>query len=48
MVENISSSNSTKVRDQARIKLIAPRFTIGLITDCCKQGGFRDVLKLSQ
>ena len=56
--ENISLSNSTKVWDQARIKLGASGSTIRLTTDCtlgpgnicksCKHQGFRDVLKLSQ
>ena len=58
MVENISSSNSTKVWDQARIKLMASGSTIRLTTDCpsgpgntcisCKHEGLKDVLKLSQ
>ena len=58
IVENISSSNSTKVWDQARIKLMASGSTIRLTTDCllgpgytcisCKHEGLRDVLKLSQ
>ena len=43
MVENISSSNSTKVWDQARIKLMASGSTIGLTTDCCKHDGLKDV-----
>ena len=57
MVENISSSNSTKVWDQARIKLMASGSIIRLTTDCpsgpgntsisCKQEGLRDVLNLS-
>ena len=34
MVENISSSNSTKLWDQARIKLMASGSTIRLTTDC--------------
>ena len=34
MVENTSSSNSTKVWDQARIKLMASGSTIRLTTDC--------------
>ena len=33
-VENISWSNSTKVRDQARIKLMASGSAIRLATDC--------------
>ena len=55
MVENISSSNSTKVWDQARIKLMVSESTIRLTTDClsgpgytcisCKHEGLRDVLK---
>ena len=58
MVENISSSNSTKVWDQARIKHMASGSTLRLATDCpsgpgntcirCKREGLRDVLKLSQ
>ena len=48
MVENISSSNSTKVWGQARIKPMASGSTIGLTTDCCKHVGLKDVLKLSQ
>ena len=48
MVENISASNSTKVWDQARIKLMASGSTIELTTDCCKHDGLRDVLILSQ
>ena len=48
MVENISSSNSTKVWDQAGIKLMASGSTIGLTTDCYKHDRLRDVLKLSQ
>ena len=48
MVENILSSNSTKVWDQTRIKLMASGSIIGLTTDCCKHGGLKDVLKLSQ
>ena len=58
MVENISPSNSTKVWNQARIKLMASGSTIRLISDCpfgpgntcisCKHEGLRDVLKLSQ
>ena len=48
MVENISSSNSTKVWDQARIKLMASGSTIRLTTDCCKHVGLKYVLKLSQ
>ena len=48
MVENIPSSNSTKVWDQARIKLMASGSTIGLATDCYKHDGLKDVLKLSQ
>ena len=48
MVENISSSNSTKVWDQARIKLMAYGSTIGLTTDCCKHDCLKDALKLSQ
>ena len=57
-VENISWSNSTKVLDQARIKLMASGSTIRLATDCptgssnicirCKHQGLRDVLKLSK
>ena len=46
-LENISSSNSTKVWDQARINLMASGSTIGLTTNCCKHDGLRDVLKLS-
>ena len=34
MVENISPSNSRKVCDQARIKLMASGSTIILTTDC--------------
>ena len=55
-IENISLSNSTKVWDQARIKLGASGSTIRLTTDyplghgniciSCKHQGFRDVLKL--
>ena len=58
MVENISSSNSTKVRLQARIKPMASGSTIRLTADChsgpgntrisCKHEGLRDFLKLSQ
>ena len=48
MVENISLSISTRVLDQARIKLMASGSTIGLTTDCCKHDGLKDVLKLSQ
>ena len=48
MVENISSSNSRKVWDQARIKIMATGSTIGPTTNCCKHGSLRDVLKLSQ
>ena len=58
MVENISSSNSMKVWDQARIKLMASGSTIRLTTDCpsgpgntyisCNHKGLKDVLKLSQ
>ena len=58
MVENISSSDSMKVWDQARIKLMASGSTIRLTADClsgpgntcisCKHEGLRDVLKLSQ
>ena len=60
MIENISLSNSTKVWDQAMIKLGASVSTTRLTTDCpsgpgntciCisfKHQGFRDVLKLSQ
>ena len=48
MVEHISSSNSTKVWNQARIKFMASGSTIGLTTDYCKQDGLKDVLKLSQ
>ena len=48
MVENMSSSNSTKVWDQARIKLMASGSTIGLTTDCCNHDDLRDVLNLSQ
>ena len=48
MVETISSSNSTKVWDQARMKLMASGSRIGLTTDCSKDDGLKDVLKLSQ
>ena len=57
MVENISSSNPTKVWVQARIKSMASGSTIRLTTDCpsgprntCsrKHEGLRDILKLSQ
>ena len=58
MVENISASNSTKVWDQARIKLMATGSTFRLTSDCpsgpgntsisCKHEGLREVLKLSQ
>ena len=48
MVENISLSNSKKVWDQARIKLMASGSIIGLTTDCCKHDGLKCVLKLSQ
>ena len=58
MVETISSSNSTKVWDQARFKLTASGSTIRLTSDCpmgpgntcisCKHEGLIDVLKLSQ
>ena len=48
MVEIISSSNSTKVWDQARIKLMAFASTIGLTTDCRKHDGLKAFLKLSQ
>ena len=48
MVENNSPSNSTKLWNQARIKLMASGSTIGLTTNCCKHDGLRDVLKLSQ
>ena len=34
MVENVSSPNSTKVWDQARIKHMASGSTIRLTTDC--------------
>ena len=34
MVENSSSSNSTKVLDQARVKIMASGSTIRLTTDC--------------
>ena len=58
MVENISSSNSMKVWDQARIKFMTSGLTTRLTTDCpsgpgntcisCKHEVLRDVLKLSQ
>ena len=58
MVDNISSSNSTKVWSQARIKLMASVSTIRLTSDCpsgpgntcikCKHEGLRDALKSSQ
>ena len=48
MVENVSPSNSKKVWDQARIKLMASGSTIGLTTDCSKHDGLKDVLMLSQ
>ena len=48
MVENISSSNSTKVWDQARMKLMASGSIIGLTTDCCKHDGLKDALNLPQ
>ena len=54
MVGSISRLNSTKVWDQARIKLMASGSTNRLTTDpgniciSCKHHGFRDVLKLSQ
>ena len=58
MVENISSSNSTKLWDQARIKLMACGSTNTFTTVCplglgntrisCEYEGLRDVLKLSQ
>ena len=58
MVENISSSNSTKVWDQARCKLVASGTIIRLTTNypsgpgntciSCKHEGLSDVLKLSQ
>ena len=48
MVENISLSNSMKVWDQARIKLMASGSTSGFTTDCCKHDRLKDVLKLSQ
>ena len=48
MAENISSSNSTKVWDRARIKPMASGSIIGLTTDCCKHDGLKDVLKVSQ
>ena len=57
-VENISRSNSTKVLDQARIRLGSSGSTIRLTTNCpsgprnicisCKHQGFRVVVKLSQ
>ena len=58
MVENIPSSNSTKVWVHSRIKLMAFGSTIRLTANCpsgpgntcisCKHKGLRDVLKLSQ
>ena len=42
MVENISSSNSTKVWNQARIKLMAPGSIIGLTAGCCKHDGLKE------
>ena len=58
MVENISSSNSTKLWVQARIKLMASGSTIRLTTDCpsgpgntcisCKHKRFERCFKLSQ
>ena len=58
MVENISSSNSTKICYQAKIKLMSSGSTIRLTTDCplgpgntclsCRHEGLIDALKLSQ
>ena len=57
-IENITLSNSTKVWDQARIKLEASGSTIRLTSDCplgpgnicisCKDLTFRGVLKLPE
>ena len=47
MVEDISSSSSTKVWDQASIKLMLSRSIIGLTTDCCNHDGLKDILKLT-
>ena len=56
VVENIYSSKSTKVWNQAKIKLMASGSTIKCTTDCpsghgntcisCKHKGLRDGLKL--
>ena len=47
MAENVSSLNSTKVWDQAWIKLMASGSTTRLTTVCSKHDSLKDVLKLS-